>query len=140
MDYINSITYSRLVNTINGEKGGISQSTKWNGGGSVVFFELKDLNQYYIDKVNNAELDVQLVELFNIVSHSKFISTKITPKTLDSSVEIFEQLSFEDKRKLLIQLLDLNMLYVNYSDIDDDEYDISDIDKQFNRSFYGDQS
>ncbi len=138
MDYINSITYSRLVNTINGEKGGISQSTKWNGGGSVVFFELKDLNQYYIDKVNNAELDVQLVELFNIVSHSKFISTKITPKTLDSSVEIFEQLSFEDKRKLLIQLLDLNMLYVNYSDIDDDEYDISDIDKQFNRSFYGD--
>ena len=57
---------------------------------------------------------------------------------LNSSVEIFEQLSFEDKRKLLIQLLDLNMLYVNYSDIDDDEYDISDIDKQFNRSFYGD--
>ena len=137
MDYINSITYPRLVNTINGEKGGISQSSKWNGGGSVVFFELKELNQYYIDKVNKAGSYVQLVELFNIVSHSNFISTKVSPKTLDSSVESFEQLSLEDKRKLLIQLLDLNMLYVNYSDIDDEEYQVSDGDKSFNRSFYG---
>lgn len=138
MDYINSITYPRLVNTINGEKGGISQNSKWNGGGSVVFFELKELNQYYIDKVNKAVSDVQLVQLFNIVSHSNFISTKVSPKTLDSSVECFEQLSHEDKRKLLIQLLDLNMLYVNYSDIDDEEYQVSDGDKSFNRSFYGD--
>jgi len=35
-------------------------------------------------------------------------------------------------------LIDLNMLYVNYSDIDDEEYKVSDSDKSFNRSFYGD--
>ena len=56
----------------------------------------------------------------------------------ESNVNDFESLSTESKRKLLIQLLDLNMLYVNYSDIDDEEYQVSAGDKSFNRSFYGD--
>lgn len=128
----------RLLKVINGDTAGISKNIQWQGGGAFVYCELKALNQQFIDKICNADSDVQLVALFNIVSHSKFISTKVNPKTLDSSVESFEQLSFENKRKLLFQLLDLNMLYVNYSDIDDDEYDISDSDKEFNRSFYGD--
>jgi adenine-specific DNA-methyltransferase len=36
-----------------------------------------------------------------------------------------------------MELLDKNLLYVNYCDIDDEEYAISDEDKAFTRSFYG---
>lgn len=36
-----------------------------------------------------------------------------------------------------MELLDKNLLYVNYCDIDDEEYGISAEDKAFTRSFYG---
>lgn len=137
MDYIKEVTISRLLNTIKGEKGGISKSIKWNGGGSFVYLELKELNQTYIKEINNAGSDLQLVKLYKELSHSSFISTKISPKTLDANTQEFELLSTSNKRKLLIQLLDLNMLYVNYSDIDDEDYLVSSEDKLVNKSFYG---
>lgn len=36
----------------------------------------------------------------------------------------------------LIELLDKNQLYVNYDDIDDEEFNISESDKEFTKSFY----
>lgn len=35
-----------------------------------------------------------------------------------------------------MEILDKNLLYVNYCDIDDEEFGISDKDKAFTRSFY----
>lgn len=128
----------RLRNVIQGDGCGISNSVNWTGGGSFVYCELKDLNQTYIKQIQNAGSDPQLIELYNKISKSKFINSKVKPSNIESNVSDFESLSTENKRKLLIQLLDLNMLYVNYSDIDDEEYKVSDGDKSFNRSFYGD--
>jgi adenine-specific DNA-methyltransferase len=46
-------------------------------------------------------------------------------------------LDLENKRKALVSLIDKNKLYVNYSDINDKEYNILDADKNFTNSFYG---
>ena len=35
-----------------------------------------------------------------------------------------------------MEILDKNLLYVNYCDLDDSEYGISNEDKAFTRSFY----
>ena len=50
----------------------------------------------------------------------------------------FLNLKLEEKKKVLIDLVDKNKLYINYSDIDNEEYDISEEEKQFNDSFYKD--
>ena len=42
----------------------------------------------------------------------------------------------EEKKKALINLVDKNKLYVNYSDMDDESYAISESDKAFTKSFY----
>lgn len=138
MDYIKTFAVNRLKNVIYGEQSGISQLANWKGGGSFVYCELKELNQEYVKQIQNVESDHQLIELYNIISKSKFINSKLKPSNIESNVSDFESLSTESKRKLLIKLLDLNMLYVNYSDIDDEEYQVSGGDKSFNRSFYGD--
>ena len=39
--------------------------------------------------------------------------------------------------QFLIAVLDKNQLYVNYSEIDDVDYQISNEDKELNRQFYG---
>lgn len=138
MSYIGDVTVTRLNNVLAMDKAGITKETSWAGGGNFVYCELKDLNQTYIKQIQNAGSDPKLIELYNKISKSKFINSKVKPSNIESNVSDFESLSTESKRKLLIQLLDLNMLYVNYSDIDDEEYKVSDGDKSFNRSFYGD--
>ena len=131
------IILSRMKKVLTGDTAGISKSVNWQGGGSFVYCELAKLNQDYVDKVLNGGSDPQLVELYKEISHSDFISTKVDPRELDSNANDFSSLSTDNKRKLLLDLLDMNMLYKNYCDIDDEDFKISDSDKQFNKSFYG---
>ena len=43
----------------------------------------------------------------------------------------------ERQKKLIAELLNKNQLYVNLSEIDDEDFKVSDEDKELNRSFYG---
>lgn len=139
LDYIYDLTLKRSLNVLKGDPTGISKDVNWQGGGSFVYCELKELNQEFVRKIHNSSSE-ELNDLYKTISESNFISTNVDPKVLFSNqtLEDFNQLSDIDKKNLLLKLLDLNMLYVNYSDIEDKNYEISDADKQFTRSFYGD--
>ena len=43
----------------------------------------------------------------------------------------------EKQKKLLAELLNKNQLYVNLSEIDDEDFGVSEENKQLNRLFYG---
>ena len=43
----------------------------------------------------------------------------------------------DNQKKLLAELLNKNQLYVNLSEIDDEDFGVSEEDKKLNRSFYG---
>jgi adenine-specific DNA-methyltransferase len=137
MDYIETITTKRLVNTINGDARGISVNYDWQGGGSFVYCELAKCNQQYVDEVAAAKTDAELTALLEHVLKSGFISSKVNPADIIGTAADFEALSLDDKKRFILELLDKNMLYVNLCDIDDEEYAISDADKAFTRSFYG---
>ena len=47
------------------------------------------------------------------------------------------ELSFAEQKQLLLEIIDQNNLYVNFSDIDDDTYGISEDEKKLNKEFYG---
>ena len=46
-------------------------------------------------------------------------------------------LSLEEKKRLLMELLDKNQLYINYCDMEDESFNVSEGDKAFTKSFYG---
>ena len=69
---------------------------------------------------------------------SNFISYKVKPSELFDSTE-FNDLSYENKKRLLMELLDKNLLYINYCDIDDETFAVSESDKVFTKSFYEDK-
>ncbi|USK68233.1 hypothetical protein [Peribacillus frigoritolerans] len=48
----------------------------------------------------------------------------------------FKSLTLDEQKKIVINSLDANQLYLNYSEIDDTDYDVSDIEKEFNRTYY----
>ena len=138
MDYIESITKERLIKVINGEQGGISKSVNWHGGGSFVYCELKELNHKYIDEIQVAD-DNKLNDLYKEITNSEFISYKADINKLKESEQDFKELSTEDKRSFLIQVLDKNLLYVNYCDMEDEDLAVTEEEKAFARSFYGEE-
>lgn len=136
MEYIHSVSIPRLIKVMQGEQTGISSDVNWQGGGSFVYCELAKLNQNYVEQIEQAQDDEKLSSIWSEMKSTGFISSYVNPKEIDPTADNFMTLSFEDKQRLFIALLDKNQLYVNYCDIDDEEFGISEKDKAFTRSFY----
>ena len=130
------IMIRRLNKVIKGEQSGISKRNNWQGGGSFVYCELAKLNQNFVDEIERATTDEELAKLYADILENGFISYKVNPTDIDTNSEDFIKLSIDDKKKLLMELLDKNQLYVNYCDIDDETYGISEENKAFTKSFY----
>lgn len=130
------IILRRMKKVIAGEQSGISKRNNWHGGGSFVYCELAQLNDKYVEAITKAENDDQLKSVWFEIAKSGFISSYVSPQEIDPNADDFKSLSFDDKKRLFLALLDKNMLYVNYCDIDDETYDISEADKAFTNSFY----
>lgn len=134
MDYIETISIERLKKVIAGEQGGISKEVNWKGGGTFIYAELKNDAQEFKDKVLKADKVETLLELFKMVKKSSFLSYRINPKKLKELS--FTQLSLAEQKQILLEIIDNNNLYVNYSDINDKDYNISNREKRINDIFY----
>lgn len=82
--------------------------------------------------------DQTLLSVWKDIKKTGFISCYVNPSDIDETTTDFRELSLDDKKRLILDLLDLNQLYVNYCDIDDETFRISEADKAFTKSFYGD--
>ncbi len=136
MDYINTVSVPRLKKVIDGEQGGISKDVDWQGGGSFIYAELDSLNQQYIDRLNEITSDEELEVILEEMKASAYLNFKVELNKVTVDDEDFSTFTLDNKKKVLIDVLDMNQLYLNYSEIDDTQYDISEEIKQFNHSFY----
>jgi len=127
----------RLKNVIDGDQTGISKSVGWKGGGSFVYMNIMNNANKFRETVQRAGTDKELVELLDEALSSSFLSYRVDPKKFDSNQ--FTKLSTVEKKRLLVELVDNNTLYVNYDDINDGAYKVSNADKQFNEDFYKNQ-
>ena len=75
-----------------------------------------------------------MIELLEQVKKSSFLSYRVEANKLHK--EEFIKLSIFDQKQLLVELINQNNLYVNYSDIDDVDNNISEKEKQLNTMFY----
>ncbi|EHL19963.1 hypothetical protein HMPREF9628_01136 [Peptoanaerobacter stomatis] len=135
MDYIQNITVERMKKVIDGEQGGISKSADWQGGGSFIYCELLENASTLIEKIQAASEET-ISKIKKEIYVDERIIPYITREELEKADEEFNSLKLEEKKKALISLVDKNKLYVNYSDMDDESYAISESDKAFTKSFY----
>ena len=135
MDYLDTVTIERLKDIINGECYGISKSVNWQGGGSFVYCELLENASTLIEKIQVSSEET-IYEIKNEIYSDERIVPYITREELNKADAEFENLSFEEKKKSLISLVDKNKLYVNYSDMDDQTFNVTEEDKRFTKSFY----
>jgi len=155
MDYVDNITVERLKKVIgkkgkkNGElfeeleydTGGISKSVNWQGGGDFIYCELMKYNEAFMDKIQAAKTSGELVKIWKDIAENSFLNWYVNPEMPEEAVNDFIEIGkaengLDKQKKLLAELLNKNQLYVNLSEIDDEDFNISEEDKKLNRSFY----
>jgi adenine-specific DNA-methyltransferase len=103
---------------------------------SFIYTEIKQQNKCFMEKIKKANSKKQLKEIWNKMKEDSFLSYKVDPNKVAENIDEFKNLSLENKKKFLFESLDKNHLYVNLSEIEDEEYNISQRDKELNRQFY----
>ena len=136
MDYGKNDSVVRLCNVINGDKSGTSKGLNWQGGGSFVYCELSKYNQNFIDEIEEAKTTDELLVIWKRMQETGFLSYQIKAKDINIDADEFKDLSIDDQKRFLIECLDKNLLYIPFSEIDNEEYNISDEDKRLTREFY----
>lgn len=136
LDYIDELPVNRLQKVISGEQTGVSKYFNWQGGGSFIYAELKQSNATFVEQIEAAKDTGSLWKIWEQMQETGFISYRIQPKTINAEKSSFEELSLEEQKQFLIELLDKNQLYVNYSEIDDETYKVSEEEKKLNHQFY----
>jgi len=105
-------------------------------GGDFVYLELMKWNENFVEKIKKANTKEELKKLWETMKKKAFLSYKVDIKAVDENAKDFADLSIEDQKRFLLECLDKNHLYVNYSEIDDEEYGVDEEDKRLNREFY----
>lgn len=136
LDYVENDSLQRLKNVIQGDTTGVSDEVNWEGGGSFVYAELAENAASYISKIEALKNSKEAIALWNELKEEPFISYRVSPTEFDANIDSFEQLELDDQKKLLVSTIDKNHLYINYADIEDKSYNISDADKKLNLQFY----
>lgn len=137
MDNQITLELDRLEKVIEGFEFGITKTVNWQGGGSFVYCELLEDNESLVRELEQAS-DSEVIKdvLDKAIEHGKLVPS-VLPDYLKETERDFDELSLEDQKKLAMELLDKNKLYINLSDIEDESFEISEADKKFTKSFYG---
>ena len=136
LNYIEPIPVQRIIEVTKGDEAGVSKKVNWQGGGSFVYAELMEYNQYFIDKIQEAKSKEGILKVWEELQDKAFISYQFDKDVFNSSLEAFKTASLEKMQHYLIEVLDKNQLYVNYSEIEDTSFNVSKEDRALNYSFY----
>lgn len=126
----------RLQKVVEGEQSGVSKRNNWQGGGSFVYCELTKSNAKFADEIEVASNTEALKKIWSRMKATDYLNYKIDVNVVDANITDFDSLSLEDQKRFLIECLDKNLLYVPLSDIDSNEYSITEEDKRLTREFY----
>lgn len=132
LDYVEDATIER-----------VNKVMKSNEDASVsfIYFELMKYNEAYIDRIQNASSNKELVRIWKTIAKNSFLNWYVNPEIPGDAIKYFEEIGksengLEKQKRLLCELLNKNQLYVNLSEIDDAQFNVSEEDKSLNRAFY----
>jgi adenine-specific DNA-methyltransferase len=127
---------SRLSNVINGDNTGVSNAVNWHGGGSFVYLELKKYNQEFIEEIESATKTEELLTIWEKMKQKAFFRFNVDMQKFDEGIEEFKALALEQQKECLCKMLDLDQLYVNRSDMEDETAKVTEEEKRITKNFY----
>ena len=131
MHYVETVTRERIKKVI-----------ETNSEGDFIYCELMPYNQAFMDKIQAAQSSEALIALWHDIAENSFLNWYVNPEIPEDAVKDFIEIGQDEngldkQKKLLMELLNKNQLYVNLSEIDDEDFGVSEEDKDLNQAFYG---
>jgi adenine-specific DNA-methyltransferase len=142
LDYGENNPETRLKNVINGDQSGISKSVNWKGGGDFIYLELAKWNEEAKEKILKAKNLEELEKLFDELYERYFLNYNVKTKEFKEKTlkeEGFKKLSLDEQKKLFVEMLDMNQMYVNFSERADKKYNLSKDDIVLSEEFYNEK-
>ena len=101
-----------------------------------------ECNSSFVSDIQNVSDENDLIILWKAIIENSYLNWYINPVMPDEAVNDFKAIGkmengLEKQKKLLAELLDKNQLYVNLSEINDEQFKVSEEDKALNKAFYG---
>lgn len=135
LEYTQTLPLKRLQNVLTGDSTGVSKAASWQGGGSFVYAELAASNSAFADRIEAATDMATLQTIHSDMQATGYLRYDVDLSGFDAGD--FAALSLDDAKRVLMDCLDANHLYVNLGSLGDADFDISDEDARATRSFYG---
>ena len=131
MHYVETVTRERIKKVI-----------EQNNKGDFIYCELMPYNQAFMDKIKASQSSEALVALWRDIAENSFLNWYVNAEIPENAVKDFIEIGkgengLKKQKKLLAELLNKNQLYVNLSEIEDEDFGVSAEDKALNRAFYG---
>ncbi|MFO7745501.1 MAG: site-specific DNA-methyltransferase [Psychroflexus sp.] len=144
LEYGDNDSITRLKNVINGDQSGISKAVNWKGGSDFIYCELMKYNEAFVDKIKKCSSQMNMIKIWKEIAENSFLNWYVNPEIPEEAVRDFEEIGksengIEKQKKLLMELLNKNQLYVNLSEINDRDFGVSEEDKKLNKFFYGEE-
>nr|WP_282706460.1 site-specific DNA-methyltransferase [Haemophilus influenzae] len=140
MDYIETLAVERLKKVIKGEQGGISKAVNWQGGGEFVYAELAPFNETAKQQILACENLGDIKTLFNELYERYFLKYNVSVDEFSQMINEpeFQALPLDEQKQMVLEMLDLNQMYVSLSEMDDEQFAgcLNDDDKALSRAFY----
>ncbi|BBM89219.1 hypothetical protein COTS27_00914 [Spirochaetota bacterium] len=103
---------------------------------NFITFELAEYNQKFIRKIKEAKNTQTLLTVHEEMNKNGFLSYQFCDKTFKEKINDFENLALKEQKHILIKLLDKNMLYLNYNEIEDKIYNVYKKTIKLNKQIY----
>lgn len=140
MDYIETLAVERLKKVIDGEQGGISKAVNWQGGGEFVYAELAPFNETAKQQILACEDSDGIKTLFEGLCERYFLKYNVSINEFSQTIQEpeFQSLPLDEQKQMVLEMLDLNQMYVSLSEMDDEQFAgcLNDDDKALSRAFY----
>jgi adenine-specific DNA-methyltransferase len=129
---------SKVMKNISKEKNLIN----FDKENDFIYCELRQYNEVFMDKIQKAGTSKELENIWKDIAENSFLNWYVNPELPDEAVKDFEEIGksengLEKQKRLLAELLNKNQLYVNLTEIDDKQFNVSKEDKELNKAFYG---
>ena len=99
--------------------------------------ELMPYNAAFVARIQAARTSNELVALWREMAKESFLNWYVNAEMPEEAIDDFIAIGdVKQQQSLLMALLDKNQLYVNLSEIEDEEFRVSDEDKVLNCAFY----
>ena len=126
MHYVETVTKERVRKVI-----------EQNNQGDFIYCELMRYNEAFMDRIQSAKLSEELLEIWHDMSRESFLNWYVKPKMPEEAEDHFIAIGdLEKQKQCLAGLLNKNQLYVHLSEIEDEKFDVSKVDKDLNKEFY----